>query len=73
MSQPKMIVLYTFKKNLSLALHILLEGREAVSDPLFKINYYFLSIILVLLEKACSLRKNLRETYVINLFLNRVR
>lgn len=58
MSQLKMIVLCTFFfLNLSLALHILLEGREAVSDPLFKINYYFLSIILVLLEKACSLRK----------------
>lgn len=64
---------FFFFFNLSLTLHILLEVREAVSDPLFKTNYYFLSIILVLLEKTCSLRKNLRETYVVNLFLNRVR
>lgn len=53
----------------SLTSYILLEVR-AISDPLFKTNYYFLSIILTLLEKACSLRKDLREIYVVNLFLN---
>lgn len=39
MSQPKIVLCAFCFFKFSLTLHNLLEGREAVSDPLFKPNY----------------------------------
>lgn len=51
MSQPKIVLCAFCFFNLSLTLHILLEGREAVSDPLFKKHNFSITGKGLFLEK----------------------